>query len=284
MKDKERNIICETGGDMWRDNVSDYGIDEAVIICKNYLNLNLKREHPDDERKFCRELFTAMFEATAGKTDTAKLVYPYSFEEANKRMETEYYNKSRKRNSDCAKGIDAIIGDSCYKANCYNLEIAAMRAVMDYGFPRVNLVLAFNIQRRESDVRISPESRKWAETFTVPEKSFISAYLDSHAGLIDTFVSYVRELYATLCAGRYALPGSYDYNSELVNGYAIMRSIMVDDEQGYVIAYNPESCDPCVCWQFMIRDGARQYNLGVYGSEQHVTDSYIARVIVHYKK
>jgi len=39
---------------------------EAVVICNSYLDMNLKCEHSDDERRFCREIFAAMYEAVAG--------------------------------------------------------------------------------------------------------------------------------------------------------------------------------------------------------------------------
>ncbi|GHU52505.1 hypothetical protein AGMMS49975_08450 [Clostridia bacterium] len=34
--------------------------------------------------------------------------------------------------------------------------------------------------------------------------------------------------------------------------------------RGDVIGCNPEAVRDCVTWQFMIRDGARNYNLGYY--------------------
>lgn len=269
------------GAEMWRDNVLSYGRDEAVTICNNYLDMNLKCEHYDDERQFCKELFTAMFEATAGKTDTTKLVYPYDFEEADKRTETSYYHESRERNAECARGIDSIINASCYETNFYNLEIAAMKAIVTYGFARVNLVLAFNIQQHKYDGRYSSANKRWADTFSAPEKAFNGRYLNAHACLVDSFATYIRELYAELGAERFALPGREEHNAEPVHGYEILRSIMVDGEQGYVIAHNSNACDPYVSWQFRIRDGERHYNWGVYGSEQHAVDAYIARVIIH---
>ena len=57
----------DSGADAWRDNAVSYGIDEAIIITRNYLDMNLKREHSDDERQHCRELFAAMYETTADR-------------------------------------------------------------------------------------------------------------------------------------------------------------------------------------------------------------------------
>ena len=44
-----------SGEDMWRDNAVSHGIDEAVTICANYLEMNLKRGLSDDEKNFSRE-------------------------------------------------------------------------------------------------------------------------------------------------------------------------------------------------------------------------------------
>lgn len=46
-----------SGTEFWRDNAISYSIEKAVIICKNYLNMQLKSEISDDERQFCREVF-----------------------------------------------------------------------------------------------------------------------------------------------------------------------------------------------------------------------------------
>lgn len=233
-----------SGADMWHDNVLSYGIDEAVIIGGNYLALNLKREHSSDERQFCRELFEAIYEDVAGKIDSAKLVYPYDIKTANERMEASYYHENRQRNADCTKGIDAIISDSCYETNFYNLEIAAMKAIVDYGFPRVNQLLAFNIQKRRSDGRFTSANRRWSETFIMPESAFSSAYLNAHSILIDSFVTYTRKFYDDLGADRFVLPGQMeDGDSEPVHGYQMIRSVMFNKSQGYVIAHNPDAVD-----------------------------------------
>ena len=184
----------DTGYDFWRDNAVSYGIDEAIIISNNYLDMNLKSEHSDDERQFCREIFAAVYEATVDRDDPTKIVYPYDFKEANERGEVDDYHESRRRNGESARGIDELIYDSCYKTNFYNLEIAAMIAVLRYGFTRVNMILAFNIQKREYDGRYSSANKRWANTVTVPEKAFNGSYLNAHACLVDSFTGYVRKL------------------------------------------------------------------------------------------
>jgi len=105
--------------------------------------------------------------------------------------------------------------------------------------------------------------------------------MSSHAILINDFTTYVRKLYADIGAERFALQGKEEQDeSEPVNGYRILRSIMVDDQQGYAIGHNPDAVSPFVCWQFYIRDCERSYNWGTYGDERVAVDNYNARVFI----
>jgi hypothetical protein len=187
--------LAGSGADFWRTNAVNHGIDAAITICNSYLDMNLKREHQDDERQFCRELFKAMYEATVERSDPARSVYPYNFREAKERGEINDYHESRRRNNECANGIYGIISDSCYSPNYYNLEIAAAIAILRYGFDRVVRVLAFNIQKHEYDGRYSSANKRWAGAFTMPEQAFSGSYLNSHPCLVDSFADYVREIY-----------------------------------------------------------------------------------------
>jgi hypothetical protein len=99
----------DSGADFWRDNAVSYGIDEAAVICGRYLEMRLKTEVSDSEKQFCRELFTAMYEAAANKRKTIKPVYPYTLQEANERGQTSRYHKSRQRNGECAKAVSEIM-------------------------------------------------------------------------------------------------------------------------------------------------------------------------------
>jgi hypothetical protein len=271
-----------SGADAWRDNAVSYGIDEAIIITRSYLDLNLKRKHPDDERQHCRELFAAMYEATVNKVALSKLVYPYGFETANSRFETSYYHKNRDMNQTCACAIDEAINASCYETNCYNLELAAMYVISAYGFERVNAVLAHQIQEHEYDGRYSAANKKWAKDFIIHENTHV--FLNAHATLIDSFTTHARKLYENLGAERFALYGKEEHGeTEPKNGYEIIRSIMIDDNQGYVIAHNSDACDPFVCWKLSISDdGERRYDWGIYGEKQDAIDGYNARLFVEF--
>lgn len=203
---KENTAGYSSGAEFFRDTAVNYGTEEALGICGRYLGTQLKMEQPENEKQFCRELFAAMYEAAAERTDPGALVYPYDFQQAYERMESSAYHDSMKLNSECARAIDAAINASCYETNYYNLELAAMKAVHDFGFPRVNLVLAHNFRQREYDGRFSSSNKKWAREFAVNESAFGSTTLNAHPILIEDFTKYARKLYDAVGADRFALP------------------------------------------------------------------------------
>jgi len=282
---------CDSGSDMWRDSVLLYGIDEAVVICRKHLDVSLKRELSEDEGQFNRDLFSAMYADTASRVDASKLIYPYSHKVSYDKLESTYYHTSRKLNNECAKSIDVLINESCYKPNHHNLEVAAMRAIQDYGFQRVCLVLAFNCQRGSWDGRFSEKNKNWARDFIVPIEAFSDVWLRSHPALVDGFCENVRNLYRDLGAENFALPGKKE-NGVFVgaikgtdnrdSGHEIIQSITTSDDgngfsSGYAIGHNPKAVSPWVCWQFAVHDGQRHFNWGVYSdNKQDVIDAYNA--------
>jgi hypothetical protein len=268
----------ETGADFWRDTAAQHGKDEALGICGNYLSLQLKHEQPSEEHRFCRELFTAMYEDTADRAVLEKLVYPYPFQEADKRAEVSFYHENRRRNGECAHAVDEAINDSCYTTYHYNLDIAAMKVIHGYGFERVNMVLAHNLQVHGHDGRYSPDNKRWAQGFDIPEKAFDHDYMNAHPILIEDFTKYSREFYTEAGAKRFAPPGRQE-SGEMIGGYEITRSISFGDMRGFAIGHDPAAPDPYVCWQFTIEGGKRDFYWGHYfGSVKDAEKDYIARV------
>ena len=271
----------KSGADFFRDTAVSHGTGEALSICGRYLETQMKIEQPNDEKQFCRELFAAMHEAAAERTDPAKLVYPYDFEKANDRVETSYYHDSRKINAACAQAIDKAINDSCYRVNYYNLELVAMKVAHDFGFNRVNLVLAHNFQKSQHDGRYSSGNKGWANEFALPERAYSESYLRAHPILIEDFTKYTRKLSEDVGAERFALPGRPE-SGEAVQGYEIVRAISFDDQRGFAIGLNPEAVSQFVTWQFTVENGKRDYYWGTYTDEfQGAADNYAARVLVY---
>ena len=278
-KPNKAAILYKTGADYWQTVVEIRGPDTAPAICGGFLNEQLGEELSREENQFCRELFTAMFEATASRTDPAKLIYPYPPQEANERGERSIYFEHRDRHNECASAIGAAISDSYYKTHHYNLDIAAMSVIQQYGFPRVNAVLARVIQRADYDGRYSVANKRWAREYPLPEKAFEHVYMNDHPALINSFADRVRELYDAVDAERFALPGQPE-SGEAVEGYEIMRAITFDDQRGFAIAVHPTA--GYVCWQFTESNGTRDYYWGTYcESEQDAKENYMARVAVY---
>jgi len=270
----------ETGADFWRDTAVCHGKEEAIVICRRYLDAQI-RTGSREENQFCQELFTAMYEATAGKTDPAHLVYPYNFMRADERLESSFYHGSRKRNDECAKAIDDVIHKSCYEPNYYNLRGAARAVVAEYGFERVKLVLAHQIQHSDWDGRYSRANKEWAKGLDIPVKPFERAILNAHPVLIEDFTNYTRKLYGELGAERFALPGRAE-SGQRVAGYEIARMITFNDQRGFAIGHNPDAVNPYATWQFSIEAGVIDFYWGAYSnSEKDAADNYTARTMVH---
>jgi len=268
-----------SGADFWRDNAVSYGTDEAVVICSRYLDMDMRRELSDDERRFCREIFAAMYEDMAKEIVLAKLVYPYDLKTANDRAETSCFYKNQKLNQECARSIDEAICASNYSVNHYNIELAAMFVIRKYGFERVNTLLAHHIKEYKYDVRYAEANKHWARNIRTQNNN--CPFMNAHATLIDDVVSYTRRLYTDLGAERFTLFGQEEHGElEPVHGYEIIRSIMFAANQGYAIGHNPNAVSPYVCWHFMINGGKRDYCWGIYGDEQAAIDGYNARLFV----
>jgi hypothetical protein len=269
-----------TGIDFWRDTAASYGREEALGICGRYLGMQLKFEQPDEEHSFCKELFAAIYEAEAGQADFAKIVYPYSFEKANERGDISHYHLSKRSNNDCAHAIDKAISESCYKMYHYNLDIAAMKVVHDYGFSRVNAVLKNHLRQHEYDGRYSQANKEWAQRLGIMETAFKATIMNAHPTLIDGFTNHVRRLYKEVEAERFALAGQPESGTD-VHGYEIMRSINFDDNRGFAIGHNAAAVNPYACWQFTIENGKRDFYWGHYfNGAKETEDNYIARIFV----
>ena len=269
-----------TGADFWKDTAASYGLEEAIGICGRYLSMQIKTDS-DVERQFCRELFVAMMEDIAPLADPAKIVYPYSFEEAAERQEEPFYNESRDRNAYCAQAIDSEINASRFETNRYNLKLAALSVIQEYGFDRVNAVLAHNLQKSNWDGRYSRANKEWASEATLPDGAFDYAYLKAHPILVEDFTKYTRKLYEDLGVERFALPGREE-SGQMVQGYQLQRAIQFNDDRGFAIGHNPVAVQPFVTWQFTVENGKRDFYWGHYKSdEKSAGDDYAVRVATY---
>lgn len=186
----------DNGADYWRDlKEVSVNLNAALAVGGKYIGEKAKVECTANDKQFCRELFAAMYVETAGTADKFMTIYPHDYSTAYSSGEDSLFTQSRERNESCATRIDYLINASQFKSQYYNLELAAMRAVHDYGFDRVNMVLARNIQARYSDGRFSSSNKQWARDVQFPEQAFESAILNAHPILIEYFNRYTRKLY-----------------------------------------------------------------------------------------
>jgi hypothetical protein len=272
-----------TGLGFFRDMTETEGVEEAMGICGRYLEARLDSELSKSELAFCRKLFAAMQSAEAEKVDISKLVYPYDFQKSQERLEESFYRASEKINAECALAVDRLISASCYQQNDYNLELAAMKAIHGFGFARVNLVLAREIQRRihEHDRCFSDINKSWSRVFSEPEEAFRQTALNARSILLDGFTNHLRRLYNEAGAAQYALPGRPE-SGETVHGYEIIRAIVFDDLRGFALGNNPDAASAFVTWQFTLENDKRGYFRSNYVSDlTEAAKNYIARIIVH---
>lgn len=125
-------------------------------------------------------------------------LYPYSAAEARRFKELDQWRQSRMVNIRCKEAIEKAISrdfDGMYlKGGC------AEGIVAEFGYKRVNLVLANTLKEKEYDGRFSIRNREWfGKTFVPPDKDHnYSFVVDSHPAVLDGFMDEFRKLYQKL--------------------------------------------------------------------------------------
>lgn len=131
-------------------------------------------------------------------------LYPYSADDAKRRGEIELWQESRRINVVCKEAIEQAIRqefDGMYlNAGC------AKGVISEYGFKRVNWVLANTVQQKDWDGRFSRDNKEWAKHTTIPadknqarDRDFNLDYVvESHPAVLDGFVTQYRRAFAEL--------------------------------------------------------------------------------------
>ena len=128
-----------------------------------------------------------------------KPLYTSSQAEAQEWGENNLWLDSYKENCVCARGIELAIRKS-YKENSLASD-CAKKVIEEYGFDRVNWVLANTIQRAGTDGRYSEENQEWAKSFYIPndwERFRDTFSLMSHPGLVNVFTDQARKEWDSL--------------------------------------------------------------------------------------
>lgn len=119
-------------------------------------------------------------------------LYEWSLSEAEKLGHVHFWRDSYKENCDCARSIEKGIRNN-YDGMHLNSEFMS-NILEQYGFNRVNFVLANTIKYKSDDGRFSQENREWADRFYVPQDEVQWHFaVDSHPGLVDLCVNQVRK-------------------------------------------------------------------------------------------
>ena len=121
-------------------------------------------------------------------------VYRYAADYAMEHGEIREYNLSYRANEKCKKAIQQAISRH-YDGSRLRVDEAVKEVLGKFREDRVQYILANTVQRKSWDGRISPESKAWAQTISIPNDNR-NAYLsldDVNPGLMDSFLKGVRE-------------------------------------------------------------------------------------------
>ena len=133
-----------------------------------------------------------------------KAIYPYSLEYAKQSSpkDVEQYKLSHKQNIACKNAIEQAI-----RENFDGLRLGKKsdeQVIADFGYDRVNFVLANTLQRKDYDGRFSRDNKDWAKTFPIPEDMVFDRdrrndfVVDSHPAVLDGFINQTRRAFVKL--------------------------------------------------------------------------------------
>lgn len=153
-------------------------------------------------------------------------VYPYSRREAYSLGRTQMHEESFRLNVICAREIEQAIRDYFSEETDNLTEGCAQPVLEQFGFKRVNFVLANSLQELQKSVScrhlVSDETYQWGRRTFVPEDGEYNHYymVDTAAALLESFIGQARDAYQALglfgpehCAGD---PQEQDYTGKVL--------------------------------------------------------------------
>ena len=123
-----------------------------------------------------------------------KRVYPRSLSESKRLNEKDAWLESYRENCICARSIELAIRAG-YTGSGLREE-CAKNVIEEYGYDRVNWVLANTLQENIHDGRYSEDNKDWARGFYLPkEQEFRNSTfaISAHPVKINEFVSQARK-------------------------------------------------------------------------------------------
>jgi len=125
-------------------------------------------------------------------------LYPYSRADAKSRNEMTEWNLSYEKNVECARGIETAIRDNL--ENDTICSECAKSVIDEYGFKRVNFVLANSVKQMGMAELLAVDNLRWAGKQYVPNDGQYNRYfaVDTAAPLLDAFIRQTRSAYQEL--------------------------------------------------------------------------------------
>ena len=152
-------------------------------------------------------------------------LYPYSRTDARDLKQTQMHEDSFRVNVECARAIEQAVRDHFNETNELLTEGCAQSVLEQFGFKRVNFVLANSLQEFHKSVckhLVSDETYQWGrKTFVPPDGKYNRYYaVDTAAALLESFIGQARDAYQALglfglehCAGN---PLEQDYKGRVL--------------------------------------------------------------------
>ena len=126
-----------------------------------------------------------------------KPLYRWSLDEALRNNERELWRESYKENCICAKGIEAAI-----KRDFDGMHLqhdCAKSVITEFGYDRVNWVLANTLKEKDYDGRFSRSNKDWAQPFYIPKDEQRWHFcVESHPAVLDGFMNQARRAWQEL--------------------------------------------------------------------------------------
>ena len=177
-----------------------------------------------------------------------KSVYMWSLEYALKYNEVDLWRESYKENCDCARTIEKAISKN-YDGERLNDCIGPV--IEQYGFNRVNFVLANTVQYHREDGRLSEDNKRWAKSFYIPNDDVRWHFsVESHPGLTNLVINEARKAWQELglfdrthCLSE--KDGELDYTGKIVviNPYIFKDEYKTPEDQLF-LAESGFGCSP----------------------------------------
>lgn len=213
-----------------------------------------------------------------------KPIYPWSLDEARRMNERDEWRESHAVNCECARAIEKAIGQN-YKDNCLGDCIKPL--IDEFGYDRVNWVLANTVQQNHSDGRYSEDNKRWARTFRIPIDGHNKTFaVNSHAGLVDLMIGQARKAWQDLGLYNYShceseSEGKLDYTHKvLVIDPRIFDDKYKTPEDQLFFATHGNGCRPQASgrkiYGFFLKDGeqtiySRSEVIGIL-KDEHLPD------------